>query len=255
MPGKYSRSRRSYRSRRPFGMYFARKPAARRIQRAWRKKRAFKRLKNKVYQNVQPGWQDIYLQPFNVDSVGVWKDITGSDTIVTGTEHDNRTGNKITLQKLSIKAKVQVAMDDQFNEVRLILVNIPCPLIGSTPSVQDILETSDVYSFYKKDSKVHYQIIWDKTYQLSNAHQSVGSLPAVVDLAGCPYKNYIHIEKKFKFNKGKGLPVWYQNNGLAPNINHVTKNHVWLLAISDSTNTFPTGAPTLGINARIKFAP
>ncbi len=48
----------------------------------------------------------------------------------------------------------QTAKDDEYNEFRMILVQIPCPIIATTPSIQDILETSDVYSFYKKDSKI-----------------------------------------------------------------------------------------------------
>lgn len=259
MPGYYYRQRRNIRSRAMM---------ARRIQKNWRKYRRyrkkrkplyrrFKTLQRRVYNNLQDGWIDTNQSPISVDSVGVFKDICSLASInCNGTEHDNRIGNKIVVKKIQFKAQIKVAKDDPYNEFRMMLVQIDCPIIGTTPSIQDILEDSqitDVYSFYKKDSKIRFKILYDKTFQLSNADKDVGQAPAVTELAGCPYKNYIHLDKTWKFPKG--IPVHYSGSGVPPQTGHVTKNMLWLLCVSDSTTTIITGSPTIGYNCRLSYDP
>ena len=239
--------------------------AARKIQRRFRKYRKrrkplykrFKTLQTRVYNNLQAGWIDTMQSPYSVDSVGVFKDFTSLAAInCSNTEHDSRIGNKIVIKKIQMKAQIKVAKDDPYNEFRMILVQIDCPVIGQSPSIQNILEDSqitDVYSFYKKDSKIRYKILYDKTFQLSNADKTVGQAPATTDLAGCPYKNYIHLEKTWKFPKG--IPVHYSGSGVPPATGNVTKNMLWLLCVSDSTTTIVTGSPTIGYNVRLSYDP
>jgi len=231
------------------------------IQRKWRKRKQaraltkrFNTLQTRVYNNLNDGWIDTYQSPYSIDAVGIFKDFTSLAAINCGsTDHLGRIGNKIVLKKIQMKAQLRVAKDDEYNEVRLIMVQIDCPQIGQTPSIQDILETSDVYSFYKKDSKIRFKILWDKVYQLSNAHLTVGAPGATTDMNGCPYKNFLHLDKTWKFPKG--IPVYYSGTGVLPQTGHVTKNMIWLLAVSDSTTTIVTGSPTLGYSVRLSFDP
>lgn len=255
--GKSSYSR-GYRSNRVRGVV--------RLQRAWRSRQRRKKtgynklikshttLARRVYNNLQPGWIDTNQAPISIDAVGLFKDFASLTGInCSATDHLNRIGNKITVKKIQMKAQIKVAKDDEYNEFRMLLVQIPCPIIGTTPSIQDILETSDVYSFYKKDSKISYKILYDKVFQMSNAHLTVGAPGATVDMNGCPYKNFIHFNKTWNFPKG--IPVHYSGSGVLPQTGHVTKNMLWLVMVSDSTTTVITGSPTIGYNVRLSFDP
>jgi len=248
MPGKYRNYGRRY-------VY------AKRIQRAWKARRfrrrrrryaagpikyKVKKLQRIVYNNLQPKWLDKVTPPTGTSAGGlITGDWAGFENIAQGNDHDARDGNRIVVKSISIKGNIQMATGDVFNEFRIVIFLVPCPE-SSPPAVNQILETGDLYSFYKKDSKVHYKILYDKNFQMSSQYAEVGTVTPV-KLCGMCYPNYIHWEHKVKFPKG--LSVWYKD----ATANTPTKNHVYMLTISDSLSSIPSGHPTLGMYVRLNF--
>lgn len=227
------------------------------IQRAWRRRKnanlrtQVKRLKRKVYNNLQNCWIDTIQNPVGSGAGGyINPDFCSLQQIAQGDDHDQRQGNKITVKSISIKGQMRCANGDIFNEFRVIvfsLVDDPPP--GASIVVGDILQNGDLYSHYKKNSTYKYKIHWDKTYQMSNPLATVATQPTSTDLNGCPYRDFIHIEKKIKFKNGH--QVWYRS----PTAGVAIKGGIYMLTISDSLNQLPTGHPTFGYQIRMAYDP
>ena len=228
-----------------------------RIQRAYRRYRKrrtlrnqIKNLKRKVYNNLQNCWIDTIQTPIGSGAGGtINPDFCSLQQIPQGDDHDERQGNKIVVKNISIKGQLRNANGDIFNEFRIIVFSLtddPAP--GATLSVSDILQNGDLYSHYKKNSTYKYKIHWDKTYQMSNPLATVATQPTSTDLCGCPYRDFIHIEKKIKF---KNHQVWYRGSTAGACI----KGGIYLLTISDSLNQLPTGHPTFGWQIRMHYDP
>lgn len=211
-------------------------------------------LKEKVYNNLQPCWLDTQ-QTMSPGAGGtVFPDFCGLQQIPQGDDHDNRQGNKIAVKQIHLKGLLSVAIGDIFNQYRFIIFSTP-DNPTTTPAVSDILETSDLFSFYKKNSPIKFQVHWDKTYQMSNVLASVGTV-APTELNGCPYPNYIHVDKKIKirdrFSKTKGpLSVWYRG----PTNGQPIKNAIYCLVISDSISQVPSGHPSFVYYSRMHYDP
>lgn len=231
----------------------------RRIQRAFRRYRARKRqgsslrnqvrrLKKKVYNNLQPCW---------IDSVGTMTAGAGGtifpnwcslQDIAQGDDHDQRQGNKITVKSIQVKGQIQVAVGDVYNIYRMIIFSLtddPAP--GAPLAVSDILQTSDLYSFYKKDSNFKYKIHYDHSFKMSNALASVGTVTPTA-LNGCPYPNYIRFEKTFTF---KNHQVHYRGPTNGP----ANKGGIYCLVISDSLSQVPSGHPDMTYRTRMSYDP
>jgi len=231
---------------------------ARTIQRAWRKRRykkynkntckkQLKKLKKIVYNNINPGWKDTYQAPTAVGAGGeITGDFCGLENIAQGTNHDDRIGNKIVVKQIHFKGNIQVARGDIYNEIRQIIFSTPDVCTTDPPAIQDILETGDLYSFYKKNSKIKFKIHYDKTWQMSNPYSEVGTVTPV-GLNGMCYPNYIHWEIKLKFPKGH--PIWYGN----ASVGSPTKGAFFLLRISDSLSAIPSGHPTVANYCRMLY--
>ena len=243
-----------YKYRHAIMRYKKRGASARRIQRAFRARRKKKslqkqvsRLKRTVYDHMQNNWIDTTFVPTGISSAGtIYPNFTSMLDILKGDADNTRFGDKICLKKLQMKGQFACSPTDVFNEVRIIIFTVPDPNSQALQvSVTDVLENADVYSFYKKKSRINFNILLDKTFQLSNPRAQVG-LPAV-NLNGCPYKDFIHWETSINL---KGLKVHYRPN--ATQGNNVLKNGLFMLLISDSA--LPSN-PTFGYQARLSYAP
>jgi len=234
---------------------------ATKIQRKWRARRKYRQYRKKkplyskvkslqkiVYNNLQPGWKDTFQPPVAVGAGGdITGDFCGLENIAQGTGHDDRIGNKIVLKKIHLKGNIQVARGDIYNELRVIIFSLPDVCTTVPPTILDILEMGDLYSFYKKDSKIKYKIHYDKTWQLSNPYAEVGTVTPV-GLNGMCYPNYIHWETTLNFPKGH--PVWYGSAGVGT----PTKGGLYMLRISDSLSAIPSGHPTIAAYCRMTYA-
>lgn len=238
---------------------YRRKKAASKIARAFRKYRKrkttmatkLKRLQQKVYADDQEGWIDNN-QTMSAGAGGaVFGTFCVLEQIGQGNNHDERTGDKITVHKLQMKGLVQVAIGDVYNEYRLIIfscgqapdVNAAAPGI---PGVNDILQDGDLYSFYKKKSRIKYKIHYDHVFKLSNALASVGTTVPTA-LNGCPYPDFIHWEKTLYF---KNHEVWYTR----PTVGNPSKGGIYALVISNSLNQIPTGHPQMVMKTRLTYS-
>ena len=235
---------------------YKRTKAARVLQRWARRrkrnnlKKQIKNLKRKVYNNLQNCWIDTIQTPVGSGAGGtINPDFCSLQQIPQGDDHNERQGNKITVKSISIKGQLRNANGDIFNEFRIIVFSLPDdPAPGSSITVSDILQNGDLYSHYKKDSAYKFDIHWDKTYQMSNPLATVATQPSSTDLCGCPYKDFIHIEKKIKFYNHQ---VHYRGATAGACI----KGGIYLLTISDSLNQLPTGHPTFGYQIRMHYDP
>ena len=249
MPGRHFYTTRRYYAAKRIGRWWRRKKRYRKKRYTKKLTYKVKRLQQKVYNNLQPGWIDTFMAP---TAIGAGGDITGDfcnlENIAVGTEHDDRIGNKIVVKKLHLKGNISVASGDIFNEVRIIIFSMPDVCSTGIPNIVDILQTGDLYSFYKKDSPVKYKIHYDKTWQLSNPYRDVGTV-APIKLNGMAYPNYIHWEKKLVFPKGHA--VHYDG----PGVGAPTRGGFYMLRISDSLSSIPSGHPLVSAYCRMSYDP
>jgi len=242
--------------------------AAKRIQRKYRKYRKrrrkkslytkVKKLQRITYRNLQPGWVDDFTSGTAVGSSGFctysWCNMENIAAVggqvagvVQPANHQTRIGNKITVKKIRCKFLFEVAAGDRYNMVRVIIFSIPDP--GATSAAPlDILALANVQSFYKKDSAVKFKIHKDFTVKLGQYRPAIGTA-SVIDINSHYYPSWV--TRDVTVNFGKGLDVWYKN----VNAGTPTKNQVGLLLISDSTNSIPTGHPTVQLITRVHFDP
>ena len=221
--------------------------AARKIQRKFRKYRKkkslykqVKKLKQKVYSQLNPGWIDDFTSGTGVTSSGFttydWCSLekiaaVGGNvggTIDVPASPQTRIGNKITVKTLSCRFLFNVSTQDIYNRVRVIIFTVPDPgSVSAAPN--DILETLNVQSFYKKNSAVKFKIHKDFTVNLGQNRASVTTAGGALALNGHYHPSYT--TRNFKIRFPKGLDVWYRNQ----NAGAAQKNQIGLLLISDST--------------------
>lgn len=203
-------------------------------------------LKQIVYNNLQPCWIDTQ-QTMTAGAGGtIFPNFCGLQSIAQGDDQNQRQGNRIVVKSIHLRGLLNVAVGDTFNQYRFIVFSTP-DNTPTTPSVSDILETSDLYSFYKKNSSIKYKIHWDKTYQMSNVLANVGTV-APTELNGCPYPNYITVDKTIKF---KNHIIWYRGVGNGQPI----KNAIYCLVVSDSISQVPSGHPQYSYYSRMNYDP
>lgn len=221
-----------------------------RLQRKYKKKRKSKgsTLAAKVNKliNAQATWWDAYIS-ISPSTSGGYTNI-GLTDIIKGTSANQRIGDKIELKSISMKFFVSLlngsALNaDAFNNIRIILVQFPQPMtsgVGVLPS--DVLETGDVLSHYKKDSKVKYKILFDSLYYLDNQGFGSGAASNPVWTPATTHQKRCFKDIKFP----KGLSVTYNSS------NVVVANDVQLLMVSDSSLT---PHPNVQGRIRLNFQP
>lgn len=244
---------------------YRRNNAARMIQRKWRKryrkKRSvryqLKKLKRKVYSQLNPGWIDDFTSGTGVTSSGFttydWCALekiaaVGGNcggTIDVPASPQTRIGNKITVKSLTCRFLFNVSTQDIYNQVRVIIFSVPDPgSVSAAPS--DILETLNVQAFYKKNSPVKFKIHKDFTVKLGQYKKTVTTATGALELNGHTYPCFA--TRNFTIKFPKGLDVWYRNQ----NCGAAQKNQLGLLLISDST-ILPN--PSVQLMTRLHFDP
>lgn len=149
----------------------------------------------------------------------------------------SRIGNKIVLKSANLTFNQIASTTDGFNFCRYIVFMLPeTPSPISSLAITDILQTVDVDSPYKKNGKVKYRILYDRTVQTC-------------------LNNVLGYAKKWKYNLNKskgwpknGLTVTYKDG----NAGNPIKNIVGLLAISDSG---VVAHPQANVRCRLLFSP
>ncbi len=201
-------------------------------------------LKNLMLKNIQEGWSDDTFVADITNAGAVYYNWHSLDSIAQGDAPYQRTGNKITLNQIHIKGHVtagawQAANNGIFN-LRIIIFKVLDE--GDVLfTVNQLLETIQYNSFYKKDSSRKFKILKDKKIILSrSAATNIQSRYAV-------YKNF---NFKLKFGK-KGLPIWYRGS-IAGN---PTKANIQMLLISDSSVGLPSSdQPKINMLTRIHYS-
>lgn len=196
-----------------------------------RKNNVIMRVNTKVNKllNAQSTWYDSDLAT-TVSTTGHIQPI-GLLDITKGTNSGQRLGDKIELKSISFKLQLDVintsiANGDVFNQIRMLIVQFPQPLTsGIGIEVGDILQTSDIKSHYKKDSKIKYKILHDQLFYMDNQGFGTGaSSNPKWQPQKCHLKNF---DKKFKFPDG--INVVYNAGGV------IINNDIQLVLVSDST--------------------
>lgn len=179
----------------------------------------------------------------NLENIYATGATVGGTTIIPSS-HTTRLGNKISLKKLTVKFHQVNSNTDLYNNIRVIFFILPDPdnIALGTPAVTDILETADWQSFYKKNSKFKYRILYDKTTTTGGWSDTVNtSLSAGV---GIPVAKNYTMTMTWK----KGLPVHYKDE----QANNPIKNQLWFLFISDSS---APNHPSIQTHSRLHFDP
>lgn len=185
----------------------------------------------------------------NISTIGSFYDV-GLTSLVNGTGEGQRSGDKITLTSLQIKFRLSVLNGsainaDAFNNVRLILVQFPQPVLTGNPVVTlDILQYNDWNSMYKKRGNVKYKILMDKHYYMDNQGFGSGAASNPVWTPATTHQKLCNF--KYKFPKG-GLTITYTKTQST-----VLSNDIALFMISDSSIQ---GHPTVNGYVRLNFQP
>lgn len=217
---KYS-TRRSFRRRRPFrkfrryGRYKSGKMFIKKVR------YAMKAISER--KNVDSS------QNASIDTVGSILSL-GLDGLPQGTTMNNRLGNEITLKSVHIRGTVFPG--EATNTVRLLLVQWLSETASLTV-VNNVLFNNatagfDVYSMYAKEYSGKFNILWDRSFAVSNA-----AAPNII---------YNHIVNR------KMIKTIRYNSQVVGNL--VTKGALFLIALSDSA-AFPH--PTISFSTRITF--
>ncbi len=153
---------------------------ARRIQRAWRRRRRrrgnlkykVRKISKIVYKDIEHRWQDDMSYSETIPGAGGSGVQIGLDTISTQPTgpltNDDRLGNKITLKKFYLKG--QLIQADSHNFCRLILAEVVS--LAQIVVTADILQPDPVsgnptiYSPYRKESRIKFKVLLDKFYKL-----------------------------------------------------------------------------------------
>lgn len=220
--------------------HFRRKFAASRIQRMFRRRKRkrglqsqLSKVKKIVYQDIEHRWIDDMSFTFQIPGAGGDVIPLGFENIVQGDNTNNRTGNKITLKKIHLKGQVFVADTHNFFRLMLVMVNPLNQIVVPSDILQPDATTTNptIYSPYRKESKIKYRVLLDKTYKLQQ--QAAGSV----------YPEIINFDMSYKWPKGKSIT--YNQSGASQPI-------YWfpvLVVLSDSQlQTHPQGRSALRIS-------
>jgi len=192
--------------------------------------KAIASLSKKVSQLIkQPElkWYDTNSSVTTVSSVGVWYNNI-SKNIVTGTTDNNRIGDQIRGYSLHVKGTLSINPSVPLSVVRIILVQYKQSYYTSAPDIGYLLadNVNAIRSYYDQEQKQHFNILYDKVYNLS-----VQAKPNV----------YLKINKTL----GKRKIFWDSNIAL----NAPTEGQIFLYAVSDQTSF----EPSLDVNTRLYF--
>lgn len=114
----------------------------------------------------------------------------------TGTGDNGRIGDKVTLNRVSMRMKIEAlttVATKPFGYVRVILVWVKT-ITAATPAVTDILRSGLVYSLYNINTPVNYKILHDQTYYM------IDGTPANVFATGGGKAEHI-VKKDFTLNE------------------------------------------------------
>lgn len=211
------------------------------------------KLSKQVYANQNPGWVDAIQPNYNIDSDGTIdmnffniNQIIGVGQNSQVADPKSRLGNKITGKKLELRFHCQPAKNDIFNVLRIIIFKVPDPTT-TPPTVLDILQTQDVYSWYRKDPVVKWKKLYETTIQLQCFFSEVTQGTDTFKLQGQYYPAYKNIKYTIDL---KDMPIWFKNlTGNLP-----TRNQIGIMMISDSDDA-ATGHPRITIRSRFHFDP
>lgn len=179
-------------------------------------------LRRKVYKIIEHRWQDIYNYSDSFGQAGLIKKVGLENIALTPTSanlQDNRIGNKITLQSIYLKG--QLAVGDTRNFCRIGLIKVLN--LNQAVNISDILQPQfgsvlpTIYSPYRKESPIKFQVLHDKFYKLQ------------AQAAGSTYPSVVNFDLSYKWKKG--LTVTYLQDTASDPI----YNSIFLFAISDST--------------------
>jgi len=214
---------------------------ARRIQRAFRRKRKrtslakqVRILKKKVNADTDNRWHDSFYLATSIPNTGVFLDVGNLANIPAGDAYNQRQGNKITLKSINIS--FNFLPRDQYNRFRVIGFMIGQQTLGA-PALNDILQditgtgatAPNVDSPYKKDSKLKYKILFDDRFTLQPRVYT--TIPAGTVYTGAALAPNKWWRKKITFGKA-GKAIYYKDGTASQPI----LNMIYLLFLSDSNN-------------------
>lgn len=217
-----------------------------------------KKLQNMVYSQQESKYIDDVTPLTTVNSTGFltqsligYENITATGATVSGSVipsgHTTRLGNKINLKKLEVRFHMVNSTTDDYNKIRVICFTLADPDTSSglgLPTVGDILETtSNLRSFYKKNSQFRYKILYDRTHSTGGCQSSTIN-PNFVGCGGVPCSK----DFKMVLRWPKGYPIHYKSSAPATPI----KNQIWFLFISDSLSV---NHPRISTISRLNFDP
>lgn len=147
----------------------------------------------------------------------------------------SREGNSIVLTDYRFKGLVEIPapgtpnISDTTNRVRIIIFKTTGT--GTTPGIIDILENSDINSFYKMKGKVKYSVMFDRTYNLTNLYQTSGTAVAAIGNSAEKWRIPFNVSLGKKLGKA-GMKCQYSatSGGGANPVN----NALYMLQLSDS---------------------
>lgn len=165
----------------------------------------------------------------------------------------SREGNSILLTDVRMRGMVQipgsntVASNDANNRVRISIIKTFEN--GATPAYTDIFENTDIDSFYKIKGKIRYEVMFDKTYNLTNLYQASAAL---INLAGVGnsserYRIPFSVNLKKKLTKAGTKCTYSALGGSGAN---PVDNGLFILMLSDSS---AVSHPYVKYRSRIRF--
>lgn len=217
-----------------------------------------KRLQNFVYAQAEKKYIDDATALTTVNSTGFltqsiigYENISATGATVAGSvipsSHLTRLGNKINLKKLEVRFHMVNSITDDYNRIRVICFTLADPDTSSglgLPTIGDILETtSNLKSFYKKNSQYRYKILYDRTHRTGGCNTSTIN-PNFVGCGGLPPAK----DFKMILRWPKGYPIHYKSSAPGTPI----KNQIWFLFISDSTGI---QHPQISTMSRLNYDP
>lgn len=129
--------------------------------------------------------------------------------LTQGTNQSQRLGNEVTM--IGFRIRGQFVVGDATNLVRMLII-MDKQSNNTTPAVTDIFQFSlDPYSPINEDQRKRFQIVDDRSFDLSTSWQS------------CKHINFY-----------KRVPHKVYYNGTGATISNIKKNSLYLCLISDS---------------------
>jgi len=110
--------------------------------------------------------------------------ITLCNCTVRGTTENNRVGSKIAMKSIHCRGFGAVTPATGVDQIHRVMLVFDRATEGTTPSVTDILNSINVYSFPVGENAWRFQILWDRTIDLSATAESGSIASFKVDLNG-----------------------------------------------------------------------